>query len=48
LVAGLETGNKHALLVAALIVAALFALSFAPRAGQEVATIGSSGILVRP
>jgi hypothetical protein len=30
LVAGLETGNKHALLVAALIVAALFALSFAP------------------
>lgn len=30
LVAGLETGNKQALLVAALVVAALFALSFAP------------------
>jgi uncharacterized membrane protein YdjX (TVP38/TMEM64 family) len=30
LVAGLETGNKRALLVAALVVAALFALSFAP------------------
>jgi len=30
LVAGLETGDKHALLVAGLVVAALFALSFAP------------------
>ena len=30
LVAGLATGNKQALLVAALVVAALFALSFAP------------------
>ena len=30
LVAGLETGNKRALLVAGLVVAALFALSFAP------------------
>jgi uncharacterized membrane protein YdjX (TVP38/TMEM64 family) len=30
LVAGLETGDKRALLVAALVVAAMFALSFAP------------------
>jgi uncharacterized membrane protein YdjX (TVP38/TMEM64 family) len=30
LVAGLETGNKRALLLAGLVVAALFALSFAP------------------
>ena len=30
LVDGLETGNKQALLVAALVVATLFALSFAP------------------